>query len=35
VAFFHARDGEWHEAHVLPKWFVGALWQEPQLAEAE
>lgn len=26
-ALVHARDGEWHWEHVVPKWLAGALWQ--------
>jgi hypothetical protein len=26
-ALVHARDGEWHAEHVVPKWLAGGLWQ--------
>jgi len=33
VALDQETSGLWHEAHELPKWRAGALWQEEQALE--
>jgi hypothetical protein len=30
VADVQARLGEWHEEHVVPKWFAGDEWHDAQ-----
>lgn len=30
MAEAHARLGEWHDEHVVPKWFAGGVWHDEQ-----